>query len=187
MARDVPFTILIEVWDPLLTSHQQRVSALACAIAREMGISGKRLEGLRVAGAMHDVGLMYIPAEVLKKPSPLNEIDLEMMKRHPQIGYDILKNAAYGRPIAEIVMQHHERMDGSGYPRGLAGKEILLETRILMVADVVEAMISPRLHRPAHDLDRALEELVRNKKRLFDPDPVNCCLKLFAEKQHCFE
>jgi len=187
MATKAAITILIEVWDPFLTAHQQRVSALACAMAREMGMSAKRIEGLRVASAMHDVGLMYIPAEVLKKPSPLTEMDLEMMQRHPQIGYDILKNAAYRRPVAEIVMQHHERMDGSGYPRGRAGKEILLETRILMVADVVEAMISPRLHRPAHDLDRALEELVRFKGRLFDPAPVECCLKLFAEKNYSFE
>jgi HD-GYP domain-containing protein (c-di-GMP phosphodiesterase class II) len=152
-----------------------------------MGLSKHRINGLRVAARTHDIGKMYIPAEILSKPTTLSELEMEKVRTHPQIGYDILRGANYVWPVAEIVLQHHERMDGSGYPQGLMEGEIRLESRILAVADVFEAMVSPRLHRPAHDRDTALEELRQHKKCLYEPAAVDACMELVNEKGFTFE
>jgi len=177
----------IEMRDPYTAGHQRRVSQLACAIAEEMGFPEERTEGLRMAGLIHDIGKISIPAEILSKPGQLNELEWGMIKAHPQVGYDILKTTDFPWPVAKIVLQHHERMDGSGYPQGVAGEEIMLEVRILGVADVVEAMASHRPYRPAHGIDRALKEISQNRGVLYDPQVVDACLKLFTEKRFTFE
>jgi len=160
---------------------------LACAIATEMGLPDERIEGIYIAGLLHDIGKIAIPAEILNKPTKLTEAESNLIKTHPQVGYDILKNIEFSEPIAQIVLQHHEMMDGSGYPQGLKGKEILLEARILAVADVVEAISSHRPYRPALGLDKALEEIAQNKGTLYDPKVVDTCLKLFTEKGFRFD
>ena len=177
----------IEIRDPYTAGHGRRVTELACAIAERMGLSEDRIEGLRMAGLIHDIGKVGIPAEVLSKPGQLNELEWGMIKAHPQVGYDVLKTIEFPWPVAQIVLQHHERIDGSGYPAGLAGDDILLEARILAVADVVEAMVSNRPHRPPHGLDKALEEVSQNKGILYDPEAMDVCLKLIAEKAVTFE
>jgi PAS domain S-box-containing protein len=177
----------VEMRDPYTAGHQRRVAQLACAIAKEMGFSQERIEAIRIAGLTHDVGKISVPAEILSKPGKLTDIQWSMIKAHPQISYDILREVEFPWPVAEIVLQHHERMDGSGYPRGLLGKDTLLEARILAVADVVEAMASYRPYRPAHGVDRALEEISQNKGTLYDPEVVDACLRLFAEKGFEFE
>ncbi len=177
----------IEIRDPYTAGHGRRVTELACAIAERMGLSEDRIEGLRMAGLIHDIGKVGIPAEVLSKPGQLNELEWGMIKAHPQVGYDVLKTIEFPWPVAQIVLQHHERIDGSGYPAGLAGDDILLEARILAVADVVEAMVSNRPHRPPHGLDKALEEVSQNKGVLYDPEAMEVCLKLIAEKVVTFE
>lgn len=177
----------IEIRDPYTAGHGRRVTELACAIAERMGLSEDRIEGLRMAGLIHDIGKVGIPAEVLSKPGQLNELEWGMIKAHPQVGYDVLKTIEFPWPVAQIVLQHHERIDGSGYPTGLSGDDILLEARILAVADVVEAMVSNRPHRPPHGLDKALEEVSQNKGILYDPEAMDVCLKLIAEKVVTFE
>jgi len=176
-----------ELRDPYTSGHQQRVTKLACAIAREMGLSKEVLMEIRVAGSLHDIGKMYIPSEILTKPGKLTEIEFDMIKTHPKVGYNILKTIEFPWPVARIVLQHHERMDGSGYPSGLAAKDILLEARVLGVADVVEAMASHRPYRPALGIDKALEEISRKRGILYDSKVVDACLKLFAEKRFKFE
>ncbi|MBC8492715.1 MAG: GAF domain-containing protein, partial [Chloroflexi bacterium] len=177
----------IEIRDPYTAGHQRQATQLACAVAREMGLPGEQVEGLRMAGLIHDIGKISIPAEVLSKPGQLSELEWSMIKAHPQVGYDILKTVEFPWPVAQIVLQHHERMDGSGYPQGLSGEELLLEARILAVADVVEAMASHRPYRPALGMDRALEEISQNRGVLYDPEVVDACLKLFIEKAFKFE
>jgi PAS domain S-box-containing protein len=177
----------IEMRDRYTAGHQRRVTQLACAIADEMGLPEERIEGLRMAGLIHDLGKINVPAEILSKPGRLDDIEYGLVKAHPQVGYDILKSIDFPWPVAEIVLQHHERMDGSGYPQGLSGQDILLEARILAIADVVEAMASHRPYRPAHRLDRALEEISQNKGTLYDPEAVDACLRLFTEKGFEFE
>jgi HD-GYP domain-containing protein (c-di-GMP phosphodiesterase class II) len=152
-----------------------------------MGFPEEQIEGLRMAGLIHDIGKISIPAEILSKPVQLNELEWGMIKAHPQVGYDILKTTDFPWPVAQIVLQHHERMDGSGYPRGLSGEEIILEARILGVADVVEAMASFRPYRPARGIDEALEEISQNRGVLYDSQVVDACLKLFTEKGFTFE
>lgn len=176
-----------EMRDPYTAGHQQRVTRLACAIAKEMGISKEQIDGIRMTGAIHDIGKIHVPAEILSKPGRLTEIELGMVKTHPQVGYDILKTTEFPWPVAQIVLQHHERMDGSGYPQGLLGDAILLEARILGVADVVEAMSSHRPYRPAQGIDKALEEISQKKGVLYDSKVVDACLKLFTEKGFKFE
>jgi len=178
---------ITKVKDPYTAGHQQRVTKLACAIATEMGLPDERIEGIYIAGLLHDIGKIAIPAEILNKPTELTEAESNLIKTHPQVGYDILKNIEFSEPIAQIVLQHHEMMDGSGYPQGLKGKEILLEARILAVADVVEAISSHRPYRPALGLDKALEEIAQNKGTLYDPKVVDTCLKLFTEKGFRFD
>jgi PAS domain S-box-containing protein/putative nucleotidyltransferase with HDIG domain len=171
----------VEMKDPYTAGHQRWVTRLACAIAKEMNLSEEQIEGIRMAGLIHDIGKINIPAEILTKPGHLSEIQYNMVKIHPQVGCDILKEIKFPWPVAEIVQQHHERMDGSGYPQGFSGTEILLEARILAVADVVEAMASHRPYRAAHGVERALDEISRNKGTLYDPDVVDVCLKLFEQ------
>ncbi|PKN53155.1 MAG: hypothetical protein CVU55_02790 [Deltaproteobacteria bacterium HGW-Deltaproteobacteria-13] len=173
---------MVETRDPYTAGHQRRVSDLARAIATEMGLSNDRVEGLRVAAIIHDIGKLSIPAEILSKSSKLTNIEFNLIKYHSQSGYDILKDIEFPWPIARMVIEHHERMDGSGYPNGITGDNLLLESRILSVADVVEAMVSHRPYRPALGPNKALEEIVRNKGTLYDPDVVNICLRLFNEK-----
>ena len=177
----------VEIRDPYTAGHQQRVTKLALAIAKEMGLPEEQVDGIGMAGIVHDIGKIYVPAEILSKPGRLTEPEFSMIKIHPQAGYDILKTVEFPWPIAQIVLQHHERMDGSGYPSGISGEDILLEARILGVADVVEAMASHRPYRPALGIDKALEEISQNRGVLYDPEVVDACLKLFAEKGFNFE
>ena len=173
----------VETRDPYTAGHQQRVADLACAIAKEMGLPDDQIYGIRMGGVIHDLGKISIPAEILSKPGRITEIEFELIKTHPQVGYDILKTNEFPWPIAQMVLQHHERMNGSGYPAGLSGEGILLESRILGVADVVEAMASHRPYRPALGIDKALQEISRNKGSFYDHEVVEACLKLFEEKR----
>ena len=179
--------LTVEMRDPYTAGHQRNVASLARAIAKEMELSESEIEEIHLAATIHDVGRMSIPAEILSKPSSLTDIEYLIVKRHPQVGYDILKMVEFPWPIAQIGLQHHERMDGSGYPQGLSGKDILLGARILAVADVVEAMVSHRPHRPALGIDKALEEIREKRGTLYDPEVVDACLKLFAEKRFKFK
>jgi len=172
----------VETRDPYTSGHQLRSADLALAIATEMGLSQEKIDGISMAGSIHDIGKLSIPAEILSKPTKLSEIELPLVKQHAQKGYEMIKNVESPWPLAEIVYQHHERIDGSGYPRNLKGDEILLEARILAVADVVESMASHRPYRPALGLDAALEEIDNNKGTLYDADAVEACLSLFREK-----
>ena len=174
--------LVLEKRDPYTAGHQERVTKLACTIAGEIGLPKDKIEGLYMAGIIHDIGKINIPTEILSKPGRLSEIELSLIQTHPQIANDILKEMELPGEISTFVLQHHERVDGSGYPAGLSGKDIILEARILAVADVVEAMASHRPYRPALGLDKALEEITQNKDTLYDPQVVDTCLKLFKEK-----
>jgi len=180
-------TLMVETRDPYTAGHQRRVADLARAIANEMGLPQEQIDGIRMAGLIHDLGKINVPAEILSKPTRLTEFERGMIQTHPQVGYDILKTIDFPWPVAQIVLQHHERMDGSGYPQGLSGEEIMLEARVLAVADVVEAMASFRPYRPAHGIDKALEEISQNRGALYDAEAVDACLKLFTEKGFKFE
>jgi PAS domain S-box-containing protein/putative nucleotidyltransferase with HDIG domain len=173
--------------DPCTASHQRQVTQLACAIANEMGLPEEHIQGLRMAGLVHDIGKINIPVEILSKPGALNDLEYGLIRMHVQVGYDVLRKFDFPWPVAQIVFQHHERLDGSGYPQGLSGEEILLEAKILAVADVVTAMASHRPYRSAPGLDKALEEISRNRGVLYDAEIVNICLKLFAEERFGFE
>jgi putative two-component system response regulator len=178
---------LVETRDPYTAGHQRRVAELAYAIGKEMGLPRDQVEGLRTASAIHDIGKISVPAEILSMPRTLTGLEFSLIKTHPQSGYDILRDIAFPRPIARMILEHHERMDGSGYPNGLKGSEILLETRILSVADVVESMASHRPYRPALGLDQALEEITMNRGLLYDAEIVEACLRLFREKNYRFD
>ena len=171
-----------EVRDPYTAGHQRRVADLACAIATEMGLPQNKIEGIRMAGSIHDIGKLSIPSEILVKPAKPTNIEFSLIKEHPQIGYEMLKDVESSWPLAQIVYQHHERMNGSGYPRNLKGDEILIEARIIAVADVVEAMASHRPYRPTLGIEAALEEIEKNKGILYDDAVADTCLKLFREK-----
>ena len=179
--------LTVETKDPYTAGHQRRVANLARAIATEMGLSPEQIEGIRMAGGIHDIGKISIPAAILSKPTRLTEFEWGIIKMHSQVGYDILKKIEFPWPVAQIVLQHHERLDGSGYPQGLSGKDILMKARILAVADVVEAMASFRPYRPARGIDKALEEISQNRGILYDADAVDTCLKLFTENGFEFE
>jgi PAS domain S-box-containing protein len=172
----------IESKDPYTAGHQHRAAKLACAIAGEMGLPQDKIEGLQMAGAIHDIGKLSIPAEILTKPTKLTDLEFSLIKEHPRIGYEMLKDVESPWPLAQIVYQHHERINGSGYPRKLKGDEILMEARIMAVADVVEAMGSHRPYRPTLGIEIALEEITKNKSILYDNAVVDACLKLFREK-----
>jgi len=177
----------VEIRDPYTAGHQKRVTQLACAIAKEMGISKEQINGLRFAAAIHDIGKIQVPSEILAKPGKLTRIEFAMIKNHPQAGYEILKEIDFPWPLAKIILQHHERMDGSGYPQGLLGKEIILEARILAVADVVETISSHRPYRPALGINKALKEISQKRGILYDSRVVDACLKLFTQKGFRFE
>jgi len=165
--------------DPYTAGHRQRVTQLACAIAQEIGLSEDKIEGIRVAGIVHDIGKIHVAAEILNKPIKLNDVEMNLVRTHCEVGYDILKTIEFPWPVAEILRQHHERVDGTGYPHGLSGEEILIEARILAVADVVEAMVSQRAHRSAHSIGQAMEEISKNRGTLYDPKVVDACVTLF--------
>ncbi|MHB9097272.1 MAG: PAS domain S-box protein, partial [Syntrophales bacterium] len=172
----------VETRDPYTSGHQTRTAYLARAIATDMGLPKDRIDGIGVACSIHDIGKLSIPAEILSKPTKLSEIEFELIKEHAQRGYEILKNVESPWSLAEIVYQHHERMDGSGYPRNLKRDDILMETRILIVADVVEAMASHRPYRPSLGLSAAMDEIEKNRGTLYDAAVVDTCLRLFREK-----
>ena len=164
----------VEMKDQYTAGHQPRVTRLACAIAEEMGLSQDQIEGIRMAASIHDIGKLIVPAEILNKPGPLTDIQYEMVKMHPEAGYDIVKRISFPWPVAEIIRQHHELLNGSGYPHGLAGDQIMMEARILTVANVVEAMTSHRPYRPAHDIAVALEEITKNQGYLVRSPRCRC-------------
>ena len=180
-------SLAVEKRDPYTAGHQQRVADLAVAIADVVGLSAERREGVYLAGIVHDLGKISVPAEILSKPGRLCGLEFGLIKNHCEVGYDILKEVRFPWPIAQMVLQHHEKMDGSGYPRGLSGEDILPEARILCVADVVEAMASHRPYRPAMGIDAALEEISSNGNKLYDPDVVKACLGLFRKKGFTFD
>ncbi|MFO7667489.1 MAG: PAS domain S-box protein [Desulfobacterales bacterium] len=175
-------SLTIETRDPYTSGHQKSVSKLARSIAQEIGLSADTIDNIRMAGAIHDIGKMAVPAEILSKPGRLTSIEMSLIRTHAESGYNILKDAELPYPIAEITLQHHERMDGSGYPLGLKGDQILLEARIISVADVVEAISSHRPYRPSLGIDIALEEIERNKGLFYDVRIADACLRLFREK-----
>jgi HD-GYP domain-containing protein (c-di-GMP phosphodiesterase class II) len=176
----------VEQRDPYTSGHQHRVAELCKAIGLELGLSEDRIEGLFIASAIHDIGKVSLPAEILSKPSQLNSIEISLIQGHAQSGFDILKSVDFPWPVAQIVLQHHERLDGSGYPQGLAGDDILLEARIVGVADVVETMSSHRPYRPSRGLDSALEEISTHRGILYDRDAVDACLTLMQEGRFAF-
>jgi response regulator RpfG family c-di-GMP phosphodiesterase len=168
--------------DSYTARHARRVAVLACALGAELGLDDAALEGLRIAGVVHDFGKVVVPGEVLARPDGLSDDERSLVRTHPEIGHRALEGIAFPWPIAKAVLQHHERLDGSGYPSGLRGGAILPESQILAVADVVEAMASRRPYRAALGLDAALQEVDRNRGRLYDPDVVDACLRLFTER-----
>ena len=171
-------SMAVELRDPYTAGHQRRVAELSCAIARQLGMDEERIRGIRLGATIHDIGKIGIPAEVLSKPSRLNDIELRIVQEHARMGYDILKDVRFPWPVADIAHQHHERMDGSGYPQGLIGDAISLEARIVAVADVVESMASHRPYRPSLGMDAAREEIVDGRGTLYDPQVVDACLKM---------
>ncbi len=176
----------IEMRDPYTDGHQKRVSLLAVAIAEEMGLPPKIITGIRLGSLIHDVGKIRVPAEILSTPRRLSPIEMEIIKTHPQAGYDILAGVAFPWPVARLVLEHHERLDGSGYPNGLAGDAICLEARISAVADVVETMTSHRPYRPALGIETAVDEIKKNRGTLYDPEVVDCCLKVLKRCDYKF-
>lgn len=172
----------VEMRDPYTAGHQRRVSKLAVAIASEMGLPADQIEGIRIAGIVHDIGKIHVPAEILSNPGKLSDAEFSIIKTHPQVGYDILHTIDFPWPVAQMILQHHEKMDGSGYPNGLKGEDILIEARILCVADIIEAMASHRPYRPGFGIFPALQEVSRNKGRLYDKDVVKAVMTLFLEK-----
>ena len=176
-----------ETRDLYTAGHQKRVTELACAIAKEMNLSNSQIDSIRMAGLVHDIGKIAIPAEILGKPAKLSETEMDLVKTHSKAGYDILKTVKFPWPLAKIVLQHHESIDGSGYPEGLKGNEILLEARILSIADVVEAIATYRPYHETFGIDIALEEILKNKGKLYDPQVVDICVKLFKEKRFKFK
>jgi len=170
--------VTIEKRDPYTAGHQQRVAALAVLVAREMGLDEARIEGLRLGALIHDIGKIYVPAEILNRPGRLTETEFQIIQTHPQVGYEIIRDVEFSWPLAQMVLQHHERIDGSGYPEGLKGEEILLEARILAVADVVEAMASHRPYRPALAIEAALDELESHRGECYDAAAADACLRV---------
>jgi len=177
----------VETRDPYTAGHQRRVADLARAIGREMGFSEDAQQGLHFGALIHDLGKVQVPAEILSKPTRLSKLEFELIKTHSQAGYDIVKGIDFPWPVAAMVHQHHERIDGSGYPQGLKGEAIALEARILSVADVVEAMASHRPYRRGLGIEAALKEIESKRGIWFDPRPVDACLALFREKRFSWQ
>jgi PAS domain S-box-containing protein len=180
-------SLATEVRDPYTAGHHRRVSDLARSIATEMGISREAIDGIRIAGSIHDIGKISIPSEILSKPAKLTDIEFRIIQTHPQMGYDILKNIDFPWPVAMAIYQHHERINGSGYPRGLTENQIILEAKILAVSDVVEAISSYRPYRRAIGTDDALEEISKNKGILYDAKVVDVCIDLFKKQGYTFK
>ncbi len=178
---------IVEMKDPYTAGHQLQVARLAAAIAQELGLSEAQVNIIRTAAAIHDIGKIYVPSDILAKPGKLGALEISIIRTHAQGSYDILKNIDFGGPVAQIALQHHERLDGSGYPHGLKESEIMLEARILAVADVVEAISSHRPYRPSLGIDNALEEIKQNRGKLYDPGAVDACLRIFNENRFQFE
>jgi PAS domain S-box-containing protein len=176
--------VTVETRDPYTAGHQRRVADLARAIATEMKLINDQIDGLRMASMIHDIGKISIPSEILTKPTQLSALEFNLIKTHPESGFNILKDIEFPWPIARIVLEHHERINGSGYPKGLIGEQILLESKILAVADVVEAISSHRPYRAAYTIDVGLDEITKNRGTLYDPDVVDACLRLFREKNY---
>lgn len=176
------FSVASEIQDPYASGHQRRVAQLSCAIAEQLGFSPDRLEGMKIMGYLHDVGKVAIPSEILNKMGLLTIVECNIVKTHPQLGYDLLKDIEFPWPVAQAILQHHERWNGSGYPSGLIGEDIIIEARILSVADVVEAMVSPRPYGVAVGIEKALEEVYKEAGVLYDSHIVDAYLKLFVEK-----
>ncbi len=168
----------VEKRDPYTAGHQERVMQLSCAIAREMKLTDKQIGGIRMAAVIHDIGKLNIPIDYLTKPTKLSEAEMSVIKAHPKEGYEILQGIQFPWPIAEIVLQHHERLDGSGYPNGLSGEKILLEAKIIAVADVIEAMATNRPYRPMLGMEKALHEITSKKGTIFDPAVVDACVTI---------
>lgn len=176
----------VEARDPYTAGHQHRVSELATAIAHEMKLNEDQIQGIHLAAIIHDLGKIHIPAEILSKPGKLNNIEFMLIKTHPEEGYNILKDVTFPWPIADIILQHHEKLDGSGYPQGLKGDEILLEAKIICVADIVEAMSSHRPYRASLGIEPALDEIRQGRGIWYDASVVDACLKLFHENRFSF-
>lgn len=170
---------IIETRDPYTAGHEDQVAKISCKIAKEMELPENQIEAINVAATLHDIGKISIPSEILTKPGRLNDLEMEIIKTHCQVAYDILKNIEFPYPVAEIIFQHHERMNGSGYPQGLMGDGILLEARIIGAADVIDAMTSHRPYRPALGIDAAIEEIVKYKGIVYDQSVVDACLKIY--------
>ena len=176
----------LELRDPYMAGHQTRVSGLAVAIAREMNLPWEKIEGLRFAGLIHDIGKISAPAEIMAKPCRLTKSEFQLVKDHPRVGYDMVKEIAFPWPVAHIILQHHERMDGSGYPDGLVGDAIMVEARVLAVADVVEALCSLRPYRPALGLEKGLDEVRKGRGIRYDARVVDACVKVFRDGRFAF-
>jgi len=177
---------VFEERDPFSAGHQRRVTTLACSIAEEMGLSRPQVDIIRQAGVLHDIGKMYVRVDILTKTGRLTDEEFDVVKAHPKAGFDLLKRMGFPSPVPEIVLQHHERVDGSGYPQGLSGEEMLLEARILAVADVVEAMSFGRSYRKSLGVAKALQDISWNKGALYDSEVVDACLRLFTDKGYQF-
>ena len=173
---------MIELRDPYTAGHERRVSELACLIAPRMGLDEDRIEGLRVAASLHDLGKISIPSEILAKPGALSDVQFDMIKTHPQVGHDVLVEVEFPWPVADMVLQHHERLDGSGYPGGLVEKDILTEAQIISVADVMEAMSSHRPYRSALGVEAALAEISEHRGTLYSPQAVDVCIAMFKDE-----
>ena len=177
----------LEKRDPYTSGHQKRVAQLAVAIAQEMGMPEEKLLTIRLGGLIHDIGKVFIPSDILNKTGKLSKAEMALVRVHPDVGYKIIKDIKFPWPIKKILLQHHERLNGSGYPKGLRDKKIAIEAKIITVADVVEAMSSHRPYRPALGIDRALEEIKKNKNKLYDAKVVEACVRLFKRKKFKFE
>jgi putative nucleotidyltransferase with HDIG domain len=180
-------SLVVETRDPYTAGHQRRVAELARAIAREMKLSDWQTTGIYIAGLLHDVGKVAVPSEILSKPGKINQYEFSIIKNHCQVGYEILQRIDFPWPVTQAILQHHERLDGSGYPKGLTGGDIIIEARILGVADVVEAMSSHRPYRPALGLECALEEIKRGLGIIYDSEVADACLKLLKKNEPEFD
>ena len=169
---------LQEKRDPYTAGHQRRVAQLACAIARKMGLSEEQIYGIRIISIVHDIGKIAVPSDIINKPGKLSNDEFNIVKLHPQVAYDVLRNLEFPWPVAETILQHHERLDGSGYPNGISGEDISLEARILCVADVIEAIASNRPYRPALGKEKALDEIMQNRGTLYDPTVADACSRI---------
>ena len=179
-------SLMVEARDPYTAGHQKRVAALCVAIAKKMGMKIDQIEGLELAAKIHDIGKIKIPVEILIKPSALSELEFMLIKMHPESGYDMIKDIEFPWLIADMIRQHHEKLDGSGYPHGLKGNEILLEARIITVADIVEAISNHRPYRAALGVDVAMEIITQERGIKLDPDVVDACVSLFKHGEFCF-